>query len=377
MPDNTQIGTISPDDFDSLFNDNIIPASKDSSIKEQKPIVVGGEHNLPLVDIEQLEKEPEEKKVEEIETNKEPEKVEETQTSTDVKEALKNTVNFMVEKGLWSDFEGREDAEFDDESYAELALAQNQKQIDNTVSEILDSTGEYGKAIINHIRQGNNPDEIIDIFKEHKRIESLGNIDTPDAKKQYIMEYYKNLNNWSNSKAEKWVNNLIEDDSLDAEVDEIKDNYKELHQKELEDIKGQQEAFQKEQEQRREETKTNLNKAIDEDESFTKEDKKLLKSSLFKFNKKLENGAMGTEFIHKFSEIQKDPKKYIELVHFIVDNDGYKTKLKQVGGTQAKKETWNFIKSNGAVDKKVSDTTIKDDVRTPKNTYAGTNFKFL
>jgi hypothetical protein len=39
--------------------------------------------------------------------------------------------------------------------------------------ELLDSTGVYGKAIIGHIKNGGNPDEIIDIFKEQKALQSL------------------------------------------------------------------------------------------------------------------------------------------------------------------------------------------------------------
>jgi len=55
-------------------------------------------------------------------------------TDTSVNGVLKNTVDYLISQGLWSDFEGREDLEITQETYAELAARQAQ----NSAYDILD-----------------------------------------------------------------------------------------------------------------------------------------------------------------------------------------------------------------------------------------------
>jgi hypothetical protein len=377
MSDLNKIDIITPEAFDQLFGENTQTAPPKT---DEKPILPPTDQ-IPIVNFDDLEKEeekepqPKDEKPEEKKEEPEEKKEEVEQVGDEVKVTLKNTVNFMIEQGLWEDFEGRDTIEFDNDTYAALALEQNQRQVDKIVNEVLDQTGDYGKAIIQHIRQGGNPDEVIDLFKEHKRIEFLGNTDTLDAKTQFVTEYYRKFNNWSEAKAERYVKGLIDSDGLDAEVDEVKENYKSIHQEEIEEIKTQQEAYEKEQVKKREETKQKLTKAIDDNGELTTDEKKVLKNSLFKFNRKLENGSLANDFLYKFTAIQDDPKRYAELVHFIVDTEGYKKKIQQKGEVQVKKEKWNFIKDNAAVNTKIAPAVSKPE-RT-KTAYQGTTFKFI
>jgi desulfoferrodoxin (superoxide reductase-like protein) len=308
MSDFNTIDVISPDAFEQLFGDNT--KTVETKIKEPEK-TPAQPFDIPIVNIDDIEKKEETPIVED---EKKEEKVEEeVKVGDDVKVALKNTVNFMIEQGLWEDFEGRDTTEFDNDTYATLALEQNQRQVDRIVNEVLDQTGDYGKAIITHIRQGGNPDEIIDLFKEHKRIEFLGNTDTLEGKSQFVTEYYRKFNNWSEAKAEKYVKGLIESDSLDSEVDEVKDNYKSIQQEEIKELNAQQAAYEAEQQKKREETKANLTRAIDDNPDLLIDEKKALKDSLFRFNQKLENGTVVNKFLYKFTALQNDPKDMLTL----------------------------------------------------------------
>ncbi len=190
MDFNTQVETISSEQFDSLFSGNdtqptATPGADNLIVgKDKVPQVTNNTGaDIPFIDLDTLEEgttektteeavaEPTEKVEEKVET--EPKVEEPSQEDVDQsKVILKNTVNFLIEKGIWQDFDGRDDLELDEETYAELAVKQDEARLTDKFNELVDSTGDYGEAIISHIKNGGNPDEIIDIFKEQKQVGS-------------------------------------------------------------------------------------------------------------------------------------------------------------------------------------------------------------
>ena len=81
-------------------------------------------------------------------------------------EFLKNSVNYLIEKGLFKDFEGREDLEVTEEIFSQLLEQQVKKQIEEGYETKKKSAGEYGEAILEYLDNGGEADKIIDLFKE-------------------------------------------------------------------------------------------------------------------------------------------------------------------------------------------------------------------
>ena len=196
MDFSSQIANVSVDVLDQFFNDSPAPLTKpvedtpdkgdDKKEKEEIPEIFSVEPTdlNPLLDQDDDEEEVNTKKAK----DKTPEKVEDTtdedeedddeeddtkKDKSETSSVLKQTVEFLISSGQWQDFDGREDLEYDDDTFGKLALAQNNAKVTKMFEELVDSTGDYGKAIIGHIKSGGNPDEIIDIFKEQKYLENM------------------------------------------------------------------------------------------------------------------------------------------------------------------------------------------------------------
>ena len=122
---------------------------------------------------------------------------------------------------------------------------------------------------------------------------------------------------------------------------------------------------------------SNIKNALAEDLTIPEKDKKLIASSILDFKHKLDNGQKVNDFYLKFAEMQADPKQYIKLVRYVMDNEGYEKQLQQQEKTKANKEVFSFIKGNAAVSKAKS-TNIEIDNSSSTRTQGkrGTDFSF-
>jgi hypothetical protein len=85
---------------------------------------------------------------------------------------------------------------------------QDRLRVEGMFGELVDSTGPFGKAIIDFVKNGGNPDEIIDLFKEQKQVESIS-IENADGQKDIIKHYYSEVLGWKPEKIEKYLSGLI------------------------------------------------------------------------------------------------------------------------------------------------------------------------
>lgn len=398
----SNIESISEDQLNSLFNGSAtVPAteekpavSEEGKPAEKKQARVE-ESGIPNVDLDDLFKQQEEKKEtsEEEKKTEEPAKEEEEKPAEEEKKeeekeeapqeeqinaVLKSTVDYLVDKGYLKDFEGRDTLEINDDVYADLITKQLDDKVSDLFDELIDSTGDYGKAIINHIKVGGNPDDIIDLFKEQKKIESF---DISDKKGQtsLVKKYYSEVIGWKDSKIDSYLATLEgSEDGLEEEAKEVQAKYDEVHQQQLETIRRENERVEKEQKaavaarkKEQQEYVNNLVKAIDTYEIFDEKDKKLVKDSILKFDKKLSDGTPINAFFNKFYEIQKDPKEYIKLIHFVMDRQTYDKKVQVEQKNKDAEQTWKFVKKNASINKKGTFEEGK-----PKETKQGSAFDF-
>jgi hypothetical protein len=290
-----------------------------------------------------------------------------------INEALSNTVKYLIESGKWVDFEGREELEINDEVYAELAAKQDEYRLGKLFNELVDSTGEYGKAIISHVKNGGNPDEIIDLFKEQKQLQQM-DTSTETGKQAVIEKYYKEILGWKPEKVTRTVTRLITDNEIDAEFADVKEMYDQHYQQQLQETQERTKQQELEKAQRQEVFVNSIKTVLQEDTSLTQEDRNLIQKSVFDFKHQLPNGQKVNDFYIKFAELQADPKEYVEFVRFVMDKENYKKSIKRAEKTTANKAAFSFIKGGSALSKtKNSQVQINEN---KDKAYRGTDFSF-
>lgn len=350
------------------FDDSLLADEKDAEEvaeekPEEKPEKV--DKKAPVATEEEVEEEKSEEKEEE----------EEAVDAGAVTTVLKNTVDYLVNQGLWVDFEGRENLEITEEVYAELAAKQAQHTAYEIVNELIDSTGAYGKAIISHIKNGGNPDEIIDLFKEQKSIDSI-DTSTEEGKQAKIEKYYSEVLGWKPQKVEKLVRRLIADGEIETEFADVEEQFNEYYNKKLEAIEEERKAVEFENKRKQEVFVNSIKEALDEDPSLNAREKQIIASSILDFRHNLGNGQKVNDFYVKFAEMQADPKKYIKLVRFVMDGDNYEKQIQVQEKSKAAKEIFSFIKGNQTINK-TKNQTIEANENPRKNKKQGTDFSLL
>ena len=395
--DNAQIVDLDPSALDTLFGDATASETPEGSETQLKGLDTPNystngidfyDDSLEAVEDEDTsEVKTETKPVESAEEDTPAEEnTEDTPTEEDDKEdekapvdkdsvnsILTNTVNYLIEQGLWQDFEGREDLEINEEVYAELAAKQSQHAAYSIVNELIDSTGDYGKAIIGHIKRGGNPDEIIDLFKEQKEIQAIDTT-TEQGKQFKIEKYYKEVLKWKPEKVEKTIKRLITDDEIESEFNDINELYDNHYEEKLKEINKQAEEQEQKNKERQAQFVSNIKTALSENEELSDADKRLIASSILDFKHTLDNGQRVNNFYLKFYELQSDPKEYIEMVRYVLDPKGYKERISKKEESKAAKKTFEFIKANSTVTKSASNPIVQK--QSPVNKGTGTDFSF-
>jgi len=297
---------------------------------------------------EEVEQKPEESPapiVEEKKTKKSKEESNELDES-----ALKQITDFYISTGHWKDFDGREELEYNSETFQDLLIQQNEAIAKEKFDELLESTGPTGKAIIDYVSKGGKPDEIIDLFKEQKQNSEFAS-DTPEEQKQFIAQYYKDVHGFSNEKIKRIVNAAEADGTLNEEIDEIKTSYEKYYSKEIERVNKEQEDFIENQRKAEEKFQNDITSEITSREDLTPKDKQTLKDLLLNYDQKLPDGTKVNKFYIKFAEMQNDLKKYVDFVQYVTDTEKYLNKIRKKEETKATEKVFLKIKRNASVDK--------------------------
>lgn len=271
---------------------------------------------------------------------------EENQEIVDFKEATE----FLIEKGIWQDFEGKEKMQYDAETFGELWKQQSLSMAEGYFNELVDQSGPYGRAILEFAKNGGNPEQILDLFRESKRVQNL-DTSTPENQEAVTREYYKTLN-WSKDKIEKEIRKKKEDLELEEEAAFAKTQLEERVEQEVKAKQKAQEERLKEQDRLEKEFSKNIGDAIKNRTDLSETEKKEALKSLLSYDKKLEDGRYVNQFYIDFMKMQADPSSYIDLVLFVRDKNKFIEKLSKKAETSAAKKTFNFIKGNAAVSSK-------------------------
>lgn len=374
---NGSIISISDADLDNMFADSpdtTVTANMLNNTIKPNDVILGGNDgetdlfqpksggDIPQIDFDAIEAaegaapeikdEPkEEENKDKVVTEKkkdEPEEEVVVPETAEVKTALKNTVNYLVETGLWKDFEGRDDMEIDSETYAKLSAEQDKERLNEKFGELVESTGEYGKAIIEHIKNGGNPEEVLDIFQEKTELQTFDK-STQQGKLDYMYTYYTEIVGMDEDQAKKYLSALLKDESPDEsiaqELTKVEAKFEAHYKTRLAEVERKTIEAKQDNIKKQEAFVSNIKGALEKEE-LTPKEKRLIEDSITKFKNKLPNGAVVNDFYIKFAEKQNDPAEYVKLVQFILDREGYEKKVALKDSSKKAQEKFNFTVNN-------------------------------
>lgn len=357
----TLIGTKKPEAVEEKVEEPVDDKKKKPAAQQQQRRTdIIEDVDLDLIEEENEEEEekivtetPEQKAIKEA-AKKSAEKVEEpkkVEDKTEVLSVLKTTVDYLIESGQWQDFEGREDLDVTEEVYANLVREQDQLRVKGMFEELVDSTGPFGKAIIEFVKNGGSPDEIIDLFKEQKQVESIS-IDAIDGQKDMIKHYYTEVMGWKPEKVEKYISQLMLSGEVENEAKETKELFSNFYKKEAERLNKERGEYAAQQKQAEVEFETNIRNTIKDRKDLSLSERKTVEDYLLSYDQRLPNGNMVNKFYVNFAKMQANPADYVDLVLFTMDKQKFMQKVQTQEKTKAAAETFKFIKGNAAVSTK-------------------------
>lgn len=266
----------------------------------------------------------------------------------DISVDYKSVSDYLIESGVFSDFEGREEYDYSEDGFKELlkeqALAKAKEEYEKLTEDLSEDTVE----LIEFFKNGGNLSELAQIESE------IQDWETADVADEDIAEQVIRANYSQKGKSKDWITKHIarvKDEGSEAFQSEAEESKTELANAAKEDKKRQIEAVKQAEEKRAfqiNQFNQSIAKTVNSDESFTKDSERKKLIDFLSLNKKLKNGQVVNELQIKLYEVQNDPKKYIELGKFLQDIDGYKSKVEKKATTQAAKKTFLKLKDRSS-----------------------------
>lgn len=264
-----------------------------------------------------------------------------------IKDFLKARAEHLIKKGEWADWEDRDKTEWNEDTFAEMELQQRQNQREKMREDILTQFGPYGKQIAEFSENGGDPDELIDIFKEEQRAQSLS-IETEDNQRDVVFLYETQFNGKKPERARKYIDGLVTDKELAAEAKEAKEKMEAYWANERETLVEDQKEAVNEQKKKQKESfekfSTDVTKFVTGSKEIPDAEKQTIIKALTKFDKKGPNGTPVNDFFFKFAEFKKDLPSYIDLVRFVLNPKGFSKQLKNEGKTESVEKGFSLIR---------------------------------
>lgn len=281
-------------------------------------------------------------------TDKKEKTVDTTSTEVDYTTAVK----YLIQEGIFSDFEGSDTFEFNKDTFAELLKAQAITKVEDVWKEKLDTLGDVAKQLIEFEANNGDPRQLLSLFQEQRDIESYS-LDTIEGQEEVVREYYERA-----GKTKSWIDKYVnskKEEGEEAFKEEAEENKKLILDSIKESVEETKQA-QKELEERRsiaeKQFNDNIKRFIHTDKTSDRE-KREMEKFFFEYKHTLSNGKKANDMMIKFYEIQNDPKKYYKFVKFLKNFDKFEDETKVANET--KKQMFDFIKkSQGDLSKKTT-----------------------
>ncbi len=296
---------------------------------------------------------------------KKEEKVEDKKISTEEVEysAIKD---FLIENGIWQDWEGSESTVLNAETFQKLWEAQAENKAKHYVTEEVSQFGETASQLMQYLKAGGDVNQFLDNHNQQLDVASI-DVTSEDGQEKAISTFYESI-----GKSKEWIKkqiNRLKDDGEDTfkeEAEDCIDKLKEELDSQRQELIREQQQAQKERQLQVEAFNKNLRTAIHSDPDAAEREKKELDKFLFDYKYQDDGGTKYSEYYKKFIEIQQDPKKYHKLVRFVKDFENFEDKKKTEKEVKAK--TFKFLRtSQETVSNFDEKTPVKEKTEKTKN----------
>lgn len=356
-----EIGNLSRKDADTAFADDDDDDEDDDDAKPKKKPVKKDEDDDDDEQVDPDEQQDDDDEDNQDEPEEEEEEEEEAGGDEDEEEQIKNFLkaraDYLVKKGEWADWDGRDKTEWTEEAFAEMELQQRQHTREKLRDELLGSFGRYGKQIAEFAENGGDEDELIDIFRQEQEVQSLS-IETEADQREVVFLYETQFNSKKPERARKYIDNLVADKELADEAKEAKEKMEHYWANERETLIADQAEAAKEAKKRQKESfekfSTEVTKFVTDSKEIPDAEKQDIIKVLTKFDKKGPNGLPVNDFFFKFAEFKKDLPNYIELVRMVLNPKNYSKRLKNEGKTTAVDKGFALIRKTNKTKKNKS-----------------------
>lgn len=270
---------------------------------------------------------------------------EEDSKLTSEKVDYKAFADFLIETEVWKDFEGRDDIEYNEQTFQALWKA----QADNTAREYLNEErsqfGDAANQMIDYLKNGGTVDDFVSNYTQQLDVASIDTTDE-DGQERVIKEYYKSLD-WSDTKIKRHIERLKDSGSEDfrEEADDCKNKLVEAIEAERIEMLQEQEAIAQDRKARIEGFNKAVRTAIYKDPDLAEREKKELDRFIYDYKYQDNQGNRYSEFMVKMNEINQDPRKYQKFLKFVKDMDSFENK--KVAEKEAARKTFSFLKEGG------------------------------
>lgn len=370
------LSTLSDDIFDELMGDAVpdssvteesILGSQNTSeevVEEKTTKVSKKSKSAPVEEITEEVEQPQttdvDKDLEDIfdevsDKTSDPKEIQVSDGEFNESEFFKAKYEGLVKRGTWQEIDEESLAEFEwnEESYGELAVQQAKWAAEEEYNKEVESTGFYGKTIIDFIKKGGNPEDIISIFQE---AEELNKIDTSteSGKVQFLKEYYVKELGWSETKFKRESDSWIDREVIDEEIAFVESKFQEKIQSSIEQKKIEADQYREQQRQLQEKFATNMSQTVSERSDLSTKEKQDILDSLLRYDKRLPDGRVVNQFTLDFMKLQANPKDYIDFVIYVRNPEKYKERFSTKVESENNKKNWNLIKGGGSLSRKTS-----------------------
>lgn len=259
-------------------------------------------------------------------------------TSEDVD--YKGLTEYLVESGIWKDFEGREELEFNSETFQNLWKAQAENSAKEYIQEEKSQFGQAANQLLDYLKDGGTIEDFTSNYSQQLDIESIDLADD-SGQEQVVKEYYESIG-WKPEKIKKFIEGLKDNLELKSEAEDCKTKLVEAIESERQEMIKEQEAIAQDRKLRVESFNKSVRESIYKDSDLADREKKELDKFIFEYNYQDSQGNRYSEFMKKMGEINQDPKKYQKFLKLIKNFDTVEDK--KITEKETTKKNWNFLK---------------------------------
>ena len=233
-------------------------------------------------------------------------------------------IEFYKTQGvLPEDFELEDGVELNEETFGEvleLGIANVKLAVEQEVRE--EYVAKLGDNLISFLENGGDYESFASLLKENVEINKL-DITTEKGQKEIVRKYYENLG-WSDTRIDKTIDRLLNDDDLQEEALNFKSALDEEHQKKELQLVKEQEKIHKKQIELENKQKQDFYNTLSET-GLTKQESLTYLDFVYEPKYTLGNNTKETFTAKevKLMQIEKDPKELAELVMFLNNKQEY------------------------------------------------------